>query len=411
MTGLKHSRGGDLGIHCMLGLRARPKPKLQSLSKGGTSPKSERSSRAKGYRQRPSRAPPSTCGQERTRRALGASAPRLHPPRSPRRGQESACCGAVSPGRAARTPTARSPLGAGRGAGASSRPWGNRGPRPPPAPNPARSAQGKETLATSGRRSPPARARGRREPKGQRGAPALAHPGAAPARPAPPARSRGCPAPAPARLRRHRPPATHCCTPRPRTICAPRSAGSCPRAAGPAPARAARAGAARRAAPAPQPCCGHRGGAGGTEAEARPGGRRQAGPRAERGGRGARRGGAVPEAAAFPADTSAPPRRGAATLCLARSSVLRPRRQPSRLPCMARSLRGQPSVPLQSSLTPFCDLGAPIPPAQYGVLFWYLLAASHFWSSPNQPTATLPPILGLVLPFPNYQIPPTSCRY
>lgn len=33
MTGLRESRGGDLGIHCMLGLRARPKPKLQSLSR------------------------------------------------------------------------------------------------------------------------------------------------------------------------------------------------------------------------------------------------------------------------------------------------------------------------------------------------------------------------------------------
>lgn len=77
-----------------------------------------------------------------------------------------------------------------------------------------------------------------------------------------PSRHAGCRAPAlqsPRSPGHCRPRITHCCIPRPRRVCARRSAGSCQAPAGPGPARAARAGAARRAAPAPQPCCGHRG--------------------------------------------------------------------------------------------------------------------------------------------------------
>lgn len=72
--------------------------------------------------------------------------------------------------------------------------------------------------------------------------------GLRPARPAPPP---GNPPPAP-------PPRTHCYTLRRRTLSSPRRGGRDWSAAGPGPTKAGRAAAAKGAAPAPQPCCGHR---------------------------------------------------------------------------------------------------------------------------------------------------------
>lgn len=53
MTGSRQSRGGDLGIHSTPGLRARPKPKLQSQFERRPSPESVGSRRAKGASSEP----------------------------------------------------------------------------------------------------------------------------------------------------------------------------------------------------------------------------------------------------------------------------------------------------------------------------------------------------------------------
>lgn len=152
MTGWRQSRGGDLGIHCMPGLRARPKAKLQSRFERRYESQSRVKQKGEGAAPAgPSRAPPATCGREYAHRALSASAPGLQPRGSPQRGQESARMQRGEPRARGAHP---SPLGSGRvgGADAVSCPWGDRGPPPTPQlPNQQRKNQ---TRATSGTAAP-----------------------------------------------------------------------------------------------------------------------------------------------------------------------------------------------------------------------------------------------------------------
>lgn len=280
-----------------------------------------------------------------------------------------------------------SPLGAraGRGAAAARCLWDTR--RPPPAPKPRLSQQSEtETLATSGRCSPPCALPAR---------PATPRPASGAAE-LPPPRSPGAAAPGP------RPPghsllhsssAQSLCSEKRRSAAGLRLPGT--RQGGPS--RSSQRSSPGAAAMLWSPLGSRRRGGGGR------GGRR---------GRGAE-GRRLPEAPGFPADTSARPQRGTGEVGGASGGARRELR-PAPRGLVLRALPWQPGfcsfslaqspafapVPSQSALraTP-APRSPPLSPwdPQPRTLptsgpFWRLLVASHFWSVPNQP-ALDPPFL------------------
>lgn len=173
----------------------------------------------------------------------------MHPPRSPRRGRESARRQRGEQD-ARRSPHLRYAPG-----GRVERTLGDaRNGGPPPIPNtPPRVSNEKIKRRQQVGGAAPS-GQGQRAPAGHKGR----DPGITPT-PAcqPPAGVLAAELPAPRGSGAAVPSRTHCCIPCPRRVCTPRSSDSCPAPVGPPPARVARAGAAKRPAPAPQPCCGH----------------------------------------------------------------------------------------------------------------------------------------------------------